>query len=262
VGSFIACGSPDDTSVMPQIRAGQYEPNTQKLFCGMVKEGMTVCDVGANFGQHTALLSKLVGPTGKVYAIEASPTNAEYVRATVKANGCENVEVINRGVWSEETELTFSHVEGAEATSFCSNKDDIRTIEKNPACKYQTIGVSPLDSLVPDKIDFMKMDIEGSELFALQGAKRFVASGAPVLVELNTFTYRVFMGTEPSEVVDHMLDNGYTHMYAWCHCQWLNVTKQMLQGMLASSERVIIDVLFTTAACVPGNFRPSRARVN
>jgi len=40
------------------------------------------------------------------------------------------------------------------------------------------------------------------------------------------------------------------------------LTKQMLQGMLASSERVIIDVLFTTAACVPGNFRPSRARVN
>lgn len=259
VGNLVVCGPPNDTSVMPMMRGGVYEPTIQKLFCGMVREGMTVCDVGANFGQHTALLSKLVGPKGKVYAIEASKVNTEYIKATIEANGCENVEIINRGVWSNSTELIFSHVDGASATSFCSNKDDIREIESNPACKYQTIFVSTLDDLVQGDIDFMKMDIEGSELFAIQGAQRFLASGAPVLVELNTYTYKTFMDVKIDDVINYMIEHGYIHMYTWSTYQWLEITKGMLSRLFANGT-VIMDVLFTTSPCGSRSFSYSNSK--
>lgn len=253
VDNLVVCGPSDDTSVMPSMRGGSYEPSIQRLFCGMVKKGMTVCDVGANFGQHTALLSKLVGPGGKVYAVEASPENVEYIKATIEANGLDNVEIINTGVWSSNTELTFSHVDGAGATSFCSNKKDIKTIESNPACKYRTINVSTLDDLISIDIDFMKMDIEGSELFALRGAQRFLSSGNPVLVELNKYTYKTFMGVEIDDVINHMFDNGYDHLYTWSMYQWLEVTQDMLHRMFLSGA-IIVDVLFTTSPCVLGSF--------
>lgn len=261
VGKFAVCGPSTDQSVMPQIRQGKYEPHIQELFCGMVKNGMTVCDIGANFGQHTVLLSRLVGPTGKVYAIEASSINVEYLRQTVKANDCANVIVIERGVWSHETELTFSHVENAEATSFCSNKEDIRHIEQNPACHYQTIAVSPLDTLVLDDIDFIKIDVEGSELFAMQGAQRFTQKGNPILLELNTFTYKTFMGIDVMEMVTYMQERGYCYMYIYNQCQWLLVTDGTLAKMFANGH-VLIDVFFSKDSCSSKKFRCQRRIYN
>lgn len=251
VGQFIVCGPPKDNSVMPQMRNGIYEPHIQRLFCGLVQPGMTVCDIGANFGQHTVVLSKLVGPTGQVFAIEASPINSEYIHHTIAANNLTNVTVIQCGVWSHETELTFSHVEGAEATSFYSNKNDIRDIEPNPACKYQTIDVSTLDKLVPDAIDFIKIDIEGSELFAMKGAQNFLRRKAPILMELNVFTSKTFMGVDVIEIIEYMESNGYCHMYTWNQNQWISVTKTMLMTAFDRGNK-LIDVLFSAESYTPG----------
>jgi len=251
VGQFTVCGPPSDTSVMPQMRQGIYEPNIQRLFCSLVKPGMTVCDIGANFGQHTIILSKLVGPTGRVIAIEASPINIEYINRTIAANNCENIKVIERGVWSHETELTFSHVVDAEATSFCSNKDNIRDIEPNPSCKYQTIQASPLDNLVIDNIDFTKIDIEGSELFAMHGAQQLLKSRSPILMELNSFTSRTFMGVEITDIIDYMESRKYLYMYMWHQSQWLHITKDSLMNLFIRGA-VLVDVLFSTQQYVPG----------
>jgi FkbM family methyltransferase len=250
VGKFFVCGPSSDTSVMPQMRRGVYEPHIQNLFCSLVKPGMIVCDIGANFGQHTILLSKLVGPDGKVYAIEASPINVEYIRHTVSVNDCINVEIIERGVWSHETELTFSHVDNAEATSFCSNKDDIRTIEPNPACKYQTISVSPLDNLVIDNIDFAKIDIEGSEMFAIRGAQKLLRLQSPILMELNSFTSKTFMGVDIIDIIDYMEDHAYIYMYMWNSYQWVHVTKNALMNLFDKGS-VLIDVLFSSRQYTP-----------
>lgn len=253
VGNFLVCGPPNDTSVMPQLRRGIYEPNIQMLFCGLVKPGMTVCDIGANFGQHTVLLSKLVGPNGLVFAIEASSINVEYMRATMDANVCDNVRIIEQGVWSHKTQLTFSHVDNAEATSFCSNKDDIREIEPNPKCQYQTIKVSSLDDLINVNINFCKIDIEGSELFAIRGAKHLIEQQSPILIELNSFTCKTFVGVQIIEIIDYMESYGYHYMYTYDYRQWLSITKNMLLGKFDNGT-VLIDVLFSTKQYTPAHF--------
>lgn len=253
IGEFIVCGPPTDTSVMPQMRRGSYEQQIQKLFCNLVEPGMVVCDIGANFGQHTVVLSRLVGPKGRVIAIEASPINVEYIHRTIAANNLTNVEVVERGVWSHEAQLTFSHVDNAEATSFCSNKDDIRQIEPNPACQYQTIRVSALDDLIECHVDFIKIDIEGSELFAMKGAPNLLKQQFPILMELNVFTSRTFMGVEIIEIIEHMESCGYKYMYVWNQEQWLDITKNSLT-IAFDNGAVLIDVLFSNKQYTP-NFR-------
>ena len=260
VGKFIVCGPPTDTSVMPQMRHGTYEPHIQRLFCSLVKPGMTVCDMGANFGQHTVVLSKLVGPTGRVIAIEASPINVECIHETILANKCNNVEIINCGIWSHETELTFSHVVNAEATSFCSNKDDIKKIEPNPDCQYQTIKVSPLDNLISGDIDFTKIDIEGSELFAMHGAKQLLELRSPILMELNSFTSKTFMDVEIIDIVNYMESHQYIYMYVWNQNQWVSITKHSLMKLFVSGT-VLVDVLFASNRYTPSQLSVFR-RVN
>lgn len=257
VGEFTVCGSPTDTSVMPQMRRGIYEPYVQRLFCSIVKPGMIVCDIGANFGQHTIVLSKLVGSTGRVIAIEASPINFAYLRETVALNKCDNVEVINCGVWSHKTELTFSHVKDAEATSFFSNKEDIRKIEPNPNCQYQTIKVSSLDNLVSGNIDFIKIDIEGAELFAMHGAKRLLKSLSPILMELNSFTSKTFMGVDIIDIVHYMESCGYAYMYTWNHNQWTSITENSLINAFVGGT-VLVDVLFSSKQYAPSQLSSVR----
>ena len=72
----------------------QYEPLTRKTFVKSLKPGMTVLDVGAHIGYFALLFaSKLVGPKGRVSAIEPSQDNLEFLTANVANNGIRNIEV-------------------------------------------------------------------------------------------------------------------------------------------------------------------------
>ncbi|MEO7230433.1 MAG: FkbM family methyltransferase, partial [Candidatus Limnocylindrales bacterium] len=49
--------------------------------------GMTVLDIGANIGLYSAVASRIVGPTGRIIAIEPGPHNCEFIRRTIELNG-------------------------------------------------------------------------------------------------------------------------------------------------------------------------------
>lgn len=244
VGDFFVCCPHNDTSVLPQLVAGHYEPHVHNLFSTIISDGMTVLDVGANFGQHSVVLSRLVGKNGSVIAIEASKNNTDYLTNTMIMNDCGNVKIINSAVWSNEDTLLFAQCNKAEATSFCSNKPDMRTIEPNPNFEYTEIKVTTLDKLVDSEVDFIKMDIEGSELFALRGAKRILRNLPPALVELNSFTSMVFNGVEIKEIVDYMTEIGYSQMRAYINGSWTKLDRQILLSIFEKGH-VLIDVLFT-----------------
>src|ERR1700692_1299441 len=65
---------------------GVYEPELARALEQVVKPGMTCFDCGANAGYFTLLLSKLTGPTGKVYAFEPVAANANYIRCHLELN--------------------------------------------------------------------------------------------------------------------------------------------------------------------------------
>ncbi len=69
------------------LRGEFAEYETIEWLRGVVKPGMTVIDVGANVGQMTLEMAHLVGPQGKVYAIEPAPGNVRILREHVRGNG-------------------------------------------------------------------------------------------------------------------------------------------------------------------------------
>jgi FkbM family methyltransferase len=234
----------EDISILPALQKYEmYEPHIQTLFCEIIKNTWTVLDVGANFGQHTVLLSKLAK---EVIAIEASLNNAQFLVANIDINKCENVYPICIGAWSEKTILTFNENENGGAASHLGNLPGAKTYHS------LDIAVDTLDGTLDHyvelsgiNVDFIKMDIEGAELFALKGATKLLSTFPPILIELNNHCSKNFFGYETIEVVRYLQNLGYNKLRCFSKTlQWIEISENELVEYF-NDGHLMIDVFFT-----------------
>jgi len=141
-----------------------------------VRPGDMVLDCGAHVGVFTRFA--LRRGAAQVVAIEPDPTNLACLEENF-ANEISDgrVRVVRAGVWDHETTLTLFHVEEANS----GMQGFVGEAEKTSG--IPGIPVRPLDVIVRelelDRVDFIKMDIEGSEARALLGAKETLARFRP-----------------------------------------------------------------------------------
>ena len=148
---------------------GSYELDKQEAIWRFRREGGTALDVGANVGFYTLLLSRAVGPTGKVIAIEPDARNAAWVRFHTDLNRVRNVDVVVGAAAARTGAATFSI--GPTPTTGRVVSDAAG--EQVPAYSLDDIvfgGHLQIPSIV-------KMDIEGGESAALLGATRLLEAG-------------------------------------------------------------------------------------
>lgn len=126
-------------------------------------------DCGAYDGDTILQFHRAVeGKYEKIIAFECDEINCIKLRKTISANHVERVHVINKGVWMHEDTLYFD--ESGTATSTISER----------GCA--SIAVDAIDHLLGNtRVTFLKMDIEGAELAALQGAECTIKREKPKL---------------------------------------------------------------------------------
>ncbi len=168
-----AGGRPLLISLLTEVFHGEdYEHARVKI-----SPGDTVVDAGAHIGVFTKYARHR--GAGKVIAIEPDPTNAACFRANLAEEIRDGrVILVEAGVWHEESELEFVRsTSNSAANSFIRQATDFSLINKVP--------VRPLDKILEElgvtSVDFIKMDIEGSERFALQGSKETLQRYGPHL---------------------------------------------------------------------------------
>jgi FkbM family methyltransferase len=134
------------------------------------QDGMTVLDVGGCRGEYAIYASKRVGPTGKVLLLEPDPTNIELAKKNIRLNGNpSNIEIIPAGLWSERGTVSF-------AAGYADTSSIVSLAESPPSepGRVMDIPTESLASLVEryklERMDMVKMDIEGAELQAVAGA--------------------------------------------------------------------------------------------
>jgi FkbM family methyltransferase len=141
-----------------------------------------VIDVGANIGFYTLEIVNAVGPSGRVLAIEASPKLTKTIERHLKENNISNVTIVPFGV---------AESSGSAALTLPKNAHDgMLTLGKVEGTVEDQISLRTIDDIVEEQnvssIDFIKMDIEGSELSALKGATKTIERvRPPILIELN-----------------------------------------------------------------------------
>jgi FkbM family methyltransferase len=156
---------PTDAIVSPfLLRDGYFEPYETSLIESRVKPGDVVLDIGANIGYYTLILARLVGESGRVYAFEPDPANFLLLKRNVRANGYRNVVLVKKAV---------ADASGPLALHICpDNKGDHRIYDSNDDRATIPIEAITLDEYFaddPGRLDFIKMDIQGSEGRALRG---------------------------------------------------------------------------------------------
>jgi FkbM family methyltransferase len=161
------------------------------FFARQVQPGMTIIDVGANFGYYTLLFGSLVGPQGRVYAIEPNPTVTPKLRRSVNLNGLAArttiIEAAAGAVDGDETNLYVPHGEPKNSTVVAAPEG----IAPGSGCLYKVprVRLDQLAATVP-RIDVVKIDAEGAEQDIVAGMEDILRRDRPtLLVEFNPGRY-------------------------------------------------------------------------
>jgi FkbM family methyltransferase len=135
-----------------------------------LREGETFLDVGCHYGIFSILASKVVGPKGRVIAVEPHPGALQVLRENVAVNGCKNVEVLNVAFSDKTGSLCLAYNENGAGPQ---NPSD----PTSPVHAVQAMaGDETLrNSAIPAAV---KIDVEGHEFAVLTGLKRTLSSEA------------------------------------------------------------------------------------
>lgn len=189
--------------LIEQFIEGIYERNCH------LQKGDTVVDVGAAWGFNTVDFSRKVGDAGRVVAIEPYEASLVYLRKNLELNGCKNVTVVKKGVWSKKDKLKFYLNENAGNSSLvAAGGRVIATTE---------IEVDTLDNILEelgiDRVALIKMDIEGAEIEALKGMDRILSKDG---VKLAIASYHK-VGDKPTykTIIPLMEQKGFSSEYKY-----------------------------------------------
>lgn len=181
---------------------GIYEEGTLWCFKKIIQKGFVVIDAGANIGLTTIFAAKLSGKKGKIYAFEPMKTTYEILCYNIKLNKLKNITTINCGLSDFEGKAEiFSnlHINRGAASLYNNEKDngiiiDISTLD-NVVTKYEI-----------SKIDFIKIDIEGSEYPMLKGGKNFFMGEKRPIICLE-FSRDVISNYNPELIYEFLKEN-------------------------------------------------------
>ncbi|TMI06377.1 FkbM family methyltransferase [Candidatus Bathyarchaeota archaeon] len=153
-----------------QIVYGQQE----RMFLGLKPSpGEFVLDIGAHIGSYTLRYSRLVGDEGTVLAFEPEPDNRRILRWNVQLNGVQNVVIRPEalGDFHGKSRLRLSVYGGVH--SFVRTSQEIRQIGE------AFVPMIRLDELNLDRVDMIKIDVEGYEMEVLKGGEKMIRRFKP-----------------------------------------------------------------------------------
>lgn len=158
-----------------------FEEEVVSLAGKYIKKKTAVLDIGANFGQMSILFSNMVGNNGKVYSFDADDWVFEILKKNISANAKERIIIPNFGaVHNMDGETMYFPIQDFELYGTYGSYGIDYNSKQGRKVKSLTI-----DSLnIQEPISFMKIDIQGGDLQAMQGAiKTIKKNKMPIIFE-------------------------------------------------------------------------------
>ncbi len=157
------------------------EPEIVHVMARALKDGDIAIDGGANIGYFTMIMSRLVGKTGLVFAVEPAPANIRKLEHNLASNFVTNVRVVKASLYSAHEEVTLHTSVDSGSNSLTPHAEGVGKIR---------MVATTLDAMLFDREELapklIKLDIEGCEGHALMGARFALAAKPYILVEANT----------------------------------------------------------------------------
>jgi FkbM family methyltransferase len=207
-------------SIDAQLVEGVFEVADRALVLDLLRPGMTVLDIGANAGIYTMTAATRVGAAGRVIAFEPSGRERHRLARHLALNRLTNVhvEVCALGASDGETELFIA---GDLEAGFNS-----RVAMPGIAMQRQRVAMCRLDTYAAraglERVDFIKIDVEGGERDVLAGGEQLLRRARPMLlVEIEPARIAPW-GYPPKAIYDLVAGWGY---------EWSAMTDEGLQPL-------------------------------
>jgi FkbM family methyltransferase len=199
-----------DHAIGLNILRGRFELNELDFVRRAVRPGQHVVDAGAHIGLFTMHMAAAAGPSGSVHCFEPFDANAECLELAIRENGFERRVVLERaavGAASGEAQLVFALATLNSGGAFIARPG----METPPGHEARPVRVIALDEYpLPRPISFIKIDVEGAEAQALQGAARLLRDDRPVILsEVHPSQLKLVSGVTPATFIGQMAGIGY-----------------------------------------------------
>ncbi len=197
------------------------ELKEQALVRAVVRPGMTVFDVGANVGKYTRLFSELVGEIGQVFAFEPDPYTQRQLEAAIAEGRMDNVRLRSEAITNKAGVAQLNQF----PEEYCSwnslghprmpdPKDPSQLVPLVGSVEVPTVTLSGFCKAQKlERIDYLKLDVEGAEILALEGARELLAKKAIRFLQFE-ISRNMLEGlkTNARRIFDYLGEWGYT-----CH---------------------------------------------
>lgn len=208
-----------------------YEPELAYLE-KLLSPGMVFIDAGANFGIYTAMASKAVSEEGRIISFEPSARAYPVLRQNIEINGFKNVLAFPTALSERAGRALLYHhsAVGSDALARDSTFD--------PNSYAQEIETESLDDVLRrtsvERVDVIKMDVQGAEELALRGASEAIRSMHPAVMFEFHPGGAISLGLEPDGAWKFLKAHGYS---------FLNVDQQGTATRLLSPPEAIANVV-------------------
>jgi FkbM family methyltransferase len=184
-----------------------HEPLTSKIFKSLLKPGDVVIDVGANIGHYTLLAAAVVGPLGRIHAVECSPETLAMLSNNVSKNKLQNVLIHPFAAASERGTLTLN-ITAIGLSWFNPHSNWPSVPGSGTTVEVQAV---PLDEIIPSPDNLIKIDAEGVDLDVLKGMKRTLANSPNVSIIVEWAPPLLAeTGKDPLELVRWLQDASFS----------------------------------------------------
>jgi FkbM family methyltransferase len=202
------------SSPPPEPTAFEEVERAERIFyLEYLREGMTVFDAGANVGELTLLFSRFVAD-GSVHAFEASSTTYKRLELVCDAAERRNI-VLNHLALSDKNGFVRLHIYDNVISSF--NSEAVRPL-KNYGLDFEPIGIEETPATTVDdycrsekieRIDLLKIDVEGAEFQVMLGARDMLKSKRIRCLTFEFGQTTFDMGNRPEEIEAYLKEMDY-----------------------------------------------------
>ena len=150
----------------------------------LVGPGDSVIDIGASIGGYTRFLSGIVGPSGHVYSFEPNPPIYDFLSHNVKELKLENVKLFSSALSDKKGTASIA-IPRYRWGSECHYDATLEAKRARPDCRQVDVTVNTLDSFFaerPEKIAFVKCDVNYHELACLRGGLETLRRSKPAML--------------------------------------------------------------------------------
>jgi len=175
----------------------------RRFLAGVLAAGSVVVDAGANIGIYSRFLSRCVGAGGRVHSFEPSPDNFAHLKSALANVTNVTLNQLAVGEKTEDSMLYVSEELNVDHRAYPTAREPRRAI---------SIRTTALDDYFKPgtRVDLIKMDIQGYELHALQGAERVISDNPQInlLVEFWPYGLRC-AGASEKDLVAFLRHKGF-----------------------------------------------------